>query len=68
MKTSTTRPITLSLTFETESELNLFRYNLMGYNLTIPQTLYEKEYITSEQRNEIETMMRQIYGSLQNPL
>lgn len=74
MKTSTTRPkqvyqpVTLSLTFETESEFKLFKDSLMGYDLTIPETLYEKKCITREQRNEMEAMMQQIYNSLQNPL
>ena len=74
MKTSTTRPkqvyqpVILTLTFETEKELNLFKDSLIGYDLTIPQTLYEKEHINIEQRNEMETMMRQIYNSLHDRL
>ncbi len=56
-------PVTLTVKFESESELKVFQ-NLMGWEITIPKVLLEKEYIEPYEAEIMETMMRNIFTKL----
>ena len=59
----TFEPVTLTLKFESETELEAFQ-DLMGYEMTIPKVLLERNYIKQDQAEIIERIMRNIYKKL----
>ena len=59
----TFKPVTLTVKFESESELKIFQ-GLMGWEMTIPRVLLEKEYIEPYEAEIMETMMRNIFTKL----